>query len=59
MKLLKILSFIGLCLTIIPSVLVFKDIISLDLYKDLMLGGSLIWLINAPFWINKVGKVKG
>ena len=56
MKLLKILSYTGLCLTIIPSFLVFQELISLDLYKDLMLGGSLLWLIIAPFWINKVGK---
>lgn len=47
------LSYIGLSLVLFPPFLVFQDIISLDLYKDLILGGTLIWLFNAPFWINK------
>lgn len=49
----KILSYIGLSLVLLPSFFVFSGHLSTDLYKDLMLGGTLLWLINAPFWINK------
>ena len=52
----KTISYIGLALVLVPPFLVFKDWISLDLYKDLLLGGTLIWLFNAPFWINKSKK---
>jgi len=54
----KILSYIGLALVVIPPFLVFKDIINLELYKDLLLAGTLIWLFNAPFWINEKKKLK-
>ncbi|MEM1135196.1 MAG: hypothetical protein AAGI07_05105 [Bacteroidota bacterium] len=50
----KLLSFIGLGLTIFPSFLVFAQILSLAAYKHLMLIGTLIWLFTAPFWINQL-----
>jgi len=50
--LLKCLSFLGLGFTIVPSFFVFYGIIALDLYKNLMLIGTFLWLLTAPFWIN-------
>ncbi|MCG2589748.1 hypothetical protein [Rhodohalobacter sulfatireducens] len=51
--LLIILSVIGLGLTIIPSVLVFIQDISLDSHKQLMLIGMILWFATAPFWIKE------
>jgi len=50
---LKILSFIGLGLTLIPSFLVFQGIIEPSLSKTLMLVGTIIWFATAPQWLNK------
>ncbi|WP_430907866.1 hypothetical protein [Maribacter sp. 2-571] len=52
----KILSYIGLALTIIPSFLVFAQLLDLEWYKNLILSGTLIWFCTAPFWINKTEK---
>ena len=49
---LRILSYIGLLLTVVPSVLVFAGSISLDLHKQLMAAGMLLWFLTAPFWMN-------
>lgn len=53
-SLLKILSYIGLGLTLIPSVLVFSGNISIDVSKTLMLLGTVIWFLSAPSWMNKI-----
>jgi hypothetical protein len=50
---LKIVSFIGLILTVVPSILVFNDSITLDMHKWLMLLGAILWFVTAPFWMNK------
>ncbi len=52
-SLLKILSFIGLGLTIIPSILVYLGTISHDMHINLMAAGMITWFVTAPFWINK------
>lgn len=52
-SLLTIISFLGLGLTIIPSLLVFAGVLQFDLNKTLMTAGTLIWFATAPFWINK------
>jgi hypothetical protein len=51
--LLIILSVIGLGLTIIPSILVFIQDISLESHKQLMLVGMILWFATAPFWIKE------
>ncbi|MEP0713058.1 hypothetical protein [Algoriphagus sp.] len=53
MTLLKIISFVALALTITPSFLVFKGIITPDLSKTLMLIGTIGWFATASFWMNK------
>ena len=50
---LKILSVIGLILTLVPSFMVFTGTITLDTNKWLMLIGTIVWFTTAPFWMNK------
>ena len=50
--LLKIISYTGLLLTLIPAFLVFSGVLSLDTNKYLMLAGTLAWFLTAPFWMN-------
>lgn len=50
---LKIISFIGLAFTLIPSFLVMKGVIDPQNSKILMLIGTIIWFITASFWMNK------
>ncbi len=51
--LLKLLSYLGLALTLVPSLLVFYGVIELTAYKWLILAGTLLWFATAPFWINE------
>ena len=50
---LKIISLAALLITIVPSVLVFTGTISLENNKLLMILGTFLWFISAPFWMNK------
>jgi hypothetical protein len=50
---LKLLSLLGLVLTVVPSVLVFLGVITLDVNKTVMLLGTLLWFLTAPFWMHK------
>jgi hypothetical protein len=49
----SILAIIALGLTVIPSVLVFNEVITLDLHKKLMTAGTLLWFVTAPIWFKK------
>ncbi len=48
---LKILSCIGLVMTILPAFLVFNKSMSIELYKNVIMVGTLLWFTTAPFWI--------
>ncbi len=50
---LKLISLIGLGLTLFPSFFVFYGVIELDPNKNLMILGTILWFITAPFWMNK------
>ncbi|HPB00928.1 MAG: hypothetical protein BWX60_00920 [Candidatus Marinimicrobia bacterium ADurb.Bin030] len=52
-KILIIISFIGLALTLLPSFLVFANAISWDTYLLLMNVGTIMWFVSAPFWMEK------
>jgi high-affinity Fe2+/Pb2+ permease len=52
-SLLKGISLLGLLLTVVPSFLVFNGIIDINLHKTLMLIGTFLWFIPAPFWMNR------
>jgi hypothetical protein len=49
--LIKIISFAGLGLTIIPSILVLTGMMEMDLNKKLMGAGMILWFVGAYFWI--------
>ncbi|MEX0771086.1 MAG: hypothetical protein WD035_10155 [Balneolaceae bacterium] len=50
---LKIISVIGLLLTVVPSVLVFTRTIAIDEHKVLMIVGMFLWFLSAPFWMKE------
>jgi hypothetical protein len=52
-NLLKIASLIGLILTIMPPVFFFLGKIEIDSMKLWMGIGMVVWMVTAPFWINK------
>ncbi|MGF7140593.1 hypothetical protein [Roseimarinus sediminis] len=49
--LLKIISLIGLILTIVPSILVLNGIVELKTHFNLMLVGMILWFSTAIFWM--------
>jgi hypothetical protein len=50
---LKVASWLGLVLTLLPSLFVFTGVLTLEGFKTIVLVGSLLWLATAPFWINR------
>jgi hypothetical protein len=49
----SILAIVALCLTVIPSILVFNNAIEFDLHKKLMAAGTVLWFMTAPLWFRK------
>ncbi len=52
-RILQVISFAGLGLSIVPSFLVFGGVLSKELYFHLMTAGMLMWFSTAVFWIRK------
>ncbi|WP_321285580.1 hypothetical protein [uncultured Sunxiuqinia sp.] len=50
-KILIVISLIGLMLTIVPSILVFKQVIDIEMHFHLMLAGMFLWFGTSPFWM--------
>ena len=50
---LKIISLIGLVLTMVPPILIFLGEIDLNDTKMYMAIGMVAWFASAPFWVNK------
>ncbi len=50
---LKVLSYLGLGLTVVPAFFVFYGQISWSTHAQLMMAGTLLWFLTAPFWIRK------
>ena len=50
-QVLKIISCLGLALTIVPSLLVFKGVIEIKVHYQLMIMGMIMWFGTAPFWM--------
>ena len=50
-SLLKLISFAGLGLTVVPSFLVFAGRIAWATHAALMLVGTVLWFASAPFWM--------
>lgn len=49
----KLISYTGLLLTLLPAFFVFYGVISFDTYKWLMAAGTIVWFGSTPFWMNK------
>lgn len=49
----KILSFLALGLTVLPSVGVLMGILAHDIHMHLMTAGMVLWFITAPIWMKK------
>lgn len=52
-KFLKVLSFTGLILSLLPAFLSFAGLISFEQFKILLVAGTVLWFSTAPSWINK------
>ena len=48
-----VLSALGLCLTVVPSLLVFYGLLSWKIHTQLMFAGMILWFVTAPMWMNK------
>ena len=48
----KIVSYLGLGLTLIPSMILLSDSEGIP-YELLATLGMVMWFLSAPFWINK------
>ena len=55
---LKIISFIGLGLSIVPAILVFGGQLDAETCKQLMLLGTVLWFLIAPSWMIKKEEAK-
>ncbi len=52
-KALKFISFVGLILTVAPSFFVLFGKVEFEMHKELMLTGTVFWMLTAPFWMNE------
>lgn len=50
-RILKIISYLGLVLTVMPSLFVFKGVIDIKVHYHLMIVGMILWFGTAPFWM--------
>lgn len=48
---LKLISLLGLILTLFPSFFVFAGSISIETHYKLMIAGMVLWFSTAPFWM--------
>lgn len=52
-SILKTVSWLGLILTLIPSIMVFGGVIEFPMHKTLMLVGTVLWFLTRPFILEK------
>ncbi len=55
-RIIQLISFIGLVLTIVPPILFFKGTISHSSQNLYMLAGAVIWFVTAYFWLGRKWK---
>lgn len=53
MAILKLISLLGLALTVVPAFLVFTGSIEWGTHATLMVLGTLLWFGSAPFWMKE------
>jgi hypothetical protein len=52
-QILKIISWLGLLLTISPAFMHFAGMIEFEQHKWITFIGTVLYLTTAPFWMNK------
>lgn len=52
-RILQLVSLTALALVIVPSFLVFAGRLPWQTHADLMLAGTVLWFLTAPFWVGK------
>lgn len=52
-KLIRMVAALGLALTIVPGLLIHFGNVSIDVNKQLMLAGTIIWFFSAPLLMKK------
>ena len=52
-KVLRIVSYAGLALSIIPAFMVFGGVLTKETYLRLLFLGMVLWFGTAVFWIKK------
>lgn len=52
MLLVKIISYLGLGLTVVPAMLLLSGNSDIQ-YQLLAVVGMVLWFVTAPFWINR------
>jgi len=50
-RILQIISYLALALTLLPAVLFFADKLELSQARLCMLAAALGWFVTAPFWM--------
>jgi len=48
---LKLASFVGLALSVVPAFFVLSGSITWDTHATLMAVGAVVWFATAPFWM--------
>ena len=49
----KFVSLIALAVTVLPSVLYFSDMLSIEFMKRVALAGTVAWFISASMWMGR------
>lgn len=52
-RILQVVSFAGLILSIVPALFVFAGALSRETYQPLMVLGMVLWFGSAVFWVRK------
>jgi hypothetical protein len=50
---LKVLSFAGLAMMLVASILVFRGRLGQHEYRLVALGGTALWFCTVPFWMKR------
>lgn len=52
-QVLKVVSWLALALTILPSILFLGGVMDIETVKWLMLAATIVWFVVTPFWMWK------
>jgi hypothetical protein len=58
-NLLKFISYLGLLLTVLPTILVLYRVITLETHYTLLVIGMALWFAMTPLWLGRKAVHKG